>query len=150
MSKTFVVAGDHNQAMNWIKSDISRQAMICGTWRSISDYVIVTDSNKLRGVKDPHGVFIGTWKDRVDIKVIVEILLSQSTTTNPSLGKIWREVKDKVKPTPKKVFVGRGVTGIWVDEYDDSVKQAAQNLAKHIDDEVMRTMMMKVNSGNNQ
>ena len=147
MSKTFVIAGNRQQADHWIKGNLEKRLQSGITTLSMSDYVVVTDANRLRGISNPHGVFVGTWKDRVDIKDIVETLMIQSTVGNPALGKIWREVKDRVKPTPKKVFVGRGITGVWLDEYSDSVKQAADSLSKEIDDEVLRIIAMKVNSG---
>lgn len=40
----------------------------------MSDYVSVSDANKLRGVRDPNGVLIGSWKMRADILEVLEVL----------------------------------------------------------------------------
>lgn len=147
MSKFFVIAGNKVQADIWIKKDIEKRISCGETSMTLSHYVYVHDAKQLRGVSNPHGVFIGTWKERWDIREVVETLITQSTLPIPQLREIWGEVKDKVKPTPKKVFVGRGVTGVWLHEYGESVNQAADSLAKEIDDAVMRTISRKVNGG---
>lgn len=74
MSKTLVIAGNDAQARNWIGQNITDYANTHGTWRSLSDYITVNDANKLRGFNDPHGVFIGTWYERTDIREILTIL----------------------------------------------------------------------------
>ena len=102
MSKIFVIAGNKYQAEDWIKKNLEKRAMSGETTISRSQYVYVDDATKLRGIRDPRGVFIGTWRERWDIREVVETLMIQSIHVNPTLGKIWGEVKHKVKPTPKK------------------------------------------------
>lgn len=142
MSKIFVIAGNKHQAEDWIKKNLEKRAMSGETTISRSQYVYVDDANKLRGVKDPRGVFIGTWRERWDIREVVETLLVQSVHVNPTLGKIWSEVKDKVKPTPKL----KTLSGGWINE-DLALQEAAKMMARAIDDEVIATVLKKVNGG---
>jgi hypothetical protein len=93
--KKFVVAGNHVQAEDWIKKDLEKRAMRGETTLSRSEYVFVDDASRLKGIKDPRGVFIGTWRDRWDIREVVETLLTQSIHVNPTLGKIWGEVNEE-------------------------------------------------------
>ena len=90
--KTFVVAGTNEQAQNWIRQNITDYATTHGSWRSLSDYIIVNSEMNLKGHSDPHGVFVGTWRERRDLKDIVQLLMVQSTNPNPALGKIWKEL----------------------------------------------------------
>lgn len=73
MSKIFVIAGNYEQAKQWIKQDIEKRTklMYDVSW---SDYVIVKSVDNLRGIQDPHGVFVGTWKQRVDLLQIMNTL----------------------------------------------------------------------------
>lgn len=132
MSRIFVIAGNRQQADQWIKNDLEKRKNSGVTTLSWSDYVVVSDASRVRGVSDPRGVFIGTWRDRVDIKDVVEALLTQSVHVNPTLGKIWGEVKDRVKPTPKL----KPVAGGWINE-EMALQIAADNMAKEIDRLVM-------------
>lgn len=143
MSKIFVIAGNKYQAEDWIKKNLEKRAMSGETTLSRSEYVFVDDASRLRGYRDPRGVFIGTWRERWDIREVVETLLTQSIHVNPTLGKIWGEVKDRVKPTPKL----KRVTGGWINE-ELAIQEAANLLAREIDEEVMKTVMKKINGGN--
>lgn len=131
MTKKFVIAGNHDQAMAWIKSDITKQATIDGRWRSISDYIIVSGIDNIKGFSNPHGVFVGTWRSRTDIVQIVECLLMSSIHVNKDLGKIWGEVKPKTKLTP--------VNGGWINK-NLMIEQAAKELADAIDAQVIQVM----------
>lgn len=88
MSKTFVIAGSFIQANDWIQQNITDYANTHGAWRSfLGDYIIVSDSNKIRGVSDPHGVFIGTWYERIDIREILTMLLERCRNDNKGVLK---------------------------------------------------------------
>lgn len=39
---------------------------------SLSDYVYVSDEDKLRGMQEVHGYFIGTYRQRPDLRIIVQ------------------------------------------------------------------------------
>lgn len=75
VNKTFVIAGNEQQANDWVKRNIIDLAITHGISRSLSDYVSVSNINKLRGLGEPHGVFCGTWYERTDIREILTILL---------------------------------------------------------------------------
>ena len=88
--KIYVVAGTRWEAKEWIMQDIEKKYPNDPSV-TISNYVYVDSPNRLRGLNDPHGVFIGTWRSRSDIKEIVENLL-QCCYRNPALEKIKEEL----------------------------------------------------------
>lgn len=92
MAKIFVIAGTVEQARLWIKENLKKRMDSGVTTLSHSDYVIVDSVYRLRGVSEPHGVFIGTWKLRDDILTIVQELRIHSMH-NPALAKIHTELK---------------------------------------------------------
>ena len=129
--KTFVIAGNRAEADDWIKKDLKKRHAQGYTTLSWSDYVVVRDSTTLRGLRDPHGVFIGTWRERKDMEDIFVALLSSITITNNAhrvVNQLWGEWKEGInKPTPKKATT----------PYYD----AAKMLADEIDREVMQRAM---------
>ena len=115
MSKTYVIAGTNQEAQYWIKQDLDKIHSSKPSSRSMSDYVYVSKAEDLRGIKDPHGVFIGNWMGRPDILDIVEQLIMCSRQPNAALGKIHKDLKPKIPPKPK--FLGKSYTSIIVDEW---------------------------------
>ena len=97
MNKIYVIAGTLWQAKEWIKQDIEKKYPTNPSL-TISHYVYVDSPSKLRGYNDPHGVFIGTWRSRSDIKEIVETLL-QCCYRNPALEKIHQELLSQHNPS---------------------------------------------------
>lgn len=98
--KKFVIAGTSHQANHWIKADLDKRSKAGETTLSWSEYVAVTDATRMRGISNPHGVFVGTWRERYDIKHIVETLMIQSIHPNAALDKIWKELNENNLPTP--------------------------------------------------
>ncbi len=90
--KKFVIAGTNHEANDWIRRDMEKRHISGITTLSRSEYVYVADPIVLRGFRDPHGVFIGTWRERKDIKLVVETLFLQCVHINPQLEMIRREV----------------------------------------------------------
>jgi hypothetical protein len=88
--KIYVVAGTRWEAKGWIMQDIEKKYPTNPSL-TISHYVYVDSPSRLRGLNDPHGVFIGTWRSRNDIKEIVETLL-QCCYRNLELEKIHQEL----------------------------------------------------------
>lgn len=142
MSKIFVIAGSYFQAEEWIKSNLEKRSNSGVTTLSRSEYVYVSNASDIRGYHNPHGVFIGTWKERHDIREIVQALMVQSDLPIPKLREIWGEVKHRVKPTPKQPPLHK-VAGGWA----VGVDEAAVRLAQAIDDEVLKNLMHKINGG---
>lgn len=124
--RVFVISGNHEQFADYV-----RDKPLNGNKK----YVYVADVIYLRGIVNPHGVFIGTWRNRADILEIIDQLRISSSNHNPVLDRLRNEVAwdPKIK--------GKTITGVWLDEYDDSVKHAAAMMAKEIDAEVLRQVM---------
>ncbi len=134
MSKIFVIAGTAHEANYWIINHLGKRYP-SNTSASMSDYVYVSSPNSLKGVRDPHGVFVGNWLGRPDIFEIVEALMLASVHVNPALGKIYDDLKPKVRPTPKL----KPVNGGWINT-SIAVQIAAQELAKEIDNHIVQEL----------
>jgi hypothetical protein len=76
--KTLVIAGNAIEAKYWIIQDLGKKYP-SNTSLSMSDYIIVSSPDHLRGMKDPTGIFVGTWKQRPDIFEILNMLLVNMT-----------------------------------------------------------------------
>jgi len=76
--KTLVVAGTYHEANYWIIQDLGKKYPSM-TSLSMSDYSIVHNPDQLRGMRDPKGIFIGTWRNRKDIFEILNMLLVNIT-----------------------------------------------------------------------
>lgn len=100
MSKIFVIAGNRQQADNWIKQHLIKRQESGVTTLSWSDYVVVTGAERLRGWNEPHGVFVGTWRDRSDMEEIFQTLLvchSISDKSHRVINQLWGEWKSYVQ-----------------------------------------------------
>lgn len=81
--KTLVIAGTALEALRWINTDL-QQRWPSNNALSMTDYTIVHSPDVLRGIVNPTGRFIGTWRDRPDIFEILNTLL---VSTTPSTTK---------------------------------------------------------------
>jgi hypothetical protein len=138
MSKIFVIAGTYQEAQLWIAKNYQERVAIGDQQASTRDYKYISHADDIKGYTNPHGVFVGNWLGRPDIFEIVEALMLRSTHVNKALGKIYSDLKPKVRPTPK--LTGSQITQAYVDE-------AAQLLAQEIDAEVLRNLARKINGG---
>jgi hypothetical protein len=57
-----------------------------------TDYVYVRAERQLIGIQNPHGVFYGSWRNRDNIKEIVQRLVINSTQFNPVIDRIWKSL----------------------------------------------------------
>lgn len=137
MSKTYVIAGTNHEAQYWIINDLGKRYPT-NTSLTMSHYVYVSHANDLRGIQNPHGVFVGNWLGRPDILEIVEQLMMCSTVPNPALGKIYKDLLPKVRPTPK--LRGINPTQVYIDE-------AASLMAQQIDAEIVANIAKRINGG---
>jgi hypothetical protein len=87
--KTLVIAGNANEAKHWIITDLGKKYP-SNTSLSMSDYIIVHHPDQLRGMRDPSGIFIGTWKQRKDIFELLNMLLVNMI--EPSKHKIIQDL----------------------------------------------------------
>lgn len=129
--KTFVIAGTRQEFNAYVKS--KEQNNLVGP-----QYIYVDSPIRIRGIQDPHGVFVGNWLGRPDIVEIVETLMIASVHSNPALGKIYTQVKPKVKPTPK--YKGLQINTMIVDE-------AAKLMGEAMDQEILKNLHNKINGG---
>ena len=139
MTKIFVIAGNFEQANDWMKKDIKRRWEAGETSITLSHYIYVDSPTRVKGYLNPHGVFVGSWRERKDILDIAITLHVSSANNNPALMDIIRELR----PTPKQ-FVGKGyvqVTG------RQAIEQAADDLAKNIDQHLLEEFTRRINGG---
>lgn len=101
--KIFVIAYSKAEADHWIKSNIDKRLKQGITTLSLSEYVYVDNALRIRGIQDPHGVFVGRWRERLDIVEIVENLLANSIHVNKEL----QRVRDEITPRPIRITIGR-------------------------------------------
>ena len=92
MDKIFVIAGDDKEAFKWMAEDSLRRWCKGVTSASLSEYIICRGVLNIQGCRNPHGFFIGTWRDRPDIKDIIMALMMATDETNLKLRKIWNEI----------------------------------------------------------
>lgn len=77
MTKYYVVAGNRNEFQEFIHRK-SGELWQAGKDVSFSHFVYVDSEEKLAGVQNPHGWFYGTWRQRKDIRILLEVLHSRS------------------------------------------------------------------------
>jgi len=87
--KILVIAGTEHEANYWIIQDLGKKYP-SNTSLSMSNYSIIHNREHLQGMRDPSGVFVGTWRERADIFEILNMLLVRMT--DPSKHKIIQDL----------------------------------------------------------
>jgi len=77
--KQLVIAGTYEQAQLWIHNDLTKRSAAGETTLSLSQYTVVNNPDQLRGMRDPTGIFVGSWRERKDIFEILNMLLVNMT-----------------------------------------------------------------------
>jgi hypothetical protein len=90
--KTIVIPGNYNQGLNWADRHARNRWNNGNTSVSLRDYIIVATVDQIRGIRNPHGVLVGTWRERDDIIEILQMLHYQSDIENPALLQIWNSL----------------------------------------------------------
>jgi len=92
-TKFYIIAGTHDQARDYIKKHCAERFMNGDNSASLSDYVDVGvgDVSKLRGVRNPRGVFVGSWLQRRDIHDICILLNSAHDYSNVVIHRVMQE-----------------------------------------------------------
>jgi hypothetical protein len=81
--KIYVIPGNQKQGLDYVKKHCMNRIIDGETSASMSDYVIVTEGqvDKLRGIHNPRGVFVGTWKERKDLHdICIQLNLSHDNS----------------------------------------------------------------------
>jgi hypothetical protein len=70
--KFFIIAGTHEQYRNWVKKNFDR-IYESDPFKSISlsNFVYVSNPDTFLGLREVHGYFVGTFRNRPDIIPIV-------------------------------------------------------------------------------
>ena len=141
----YVVAGTADEAYNYINRKIAERVSNGENISRISEYKYVDSVNSIRGIRNPTGVFIGTWRERKDIFDIVSVLRSSHDVPNKALRKVWQDlVMTGATPVPGLTPVPGG----WVNT-TLATDHAAAMLAQAIDEEVLAMALKNVNGGRN-
>lgn len=98
----YIIAGKEPEAYEYINRKLEERIRNGEKVSSIDDYKYVHSIDVLRGIRNPTGVFIGTWIERKDLAGIFQTLLystdikEKQTLINTLWGK-WKEHHDKDK-----------------------------------------------------
>lgn len=88
----FIIAGNYDEAKNFMVNKIGDMWMEGNTSMSLSNFTYVSHWTKLKGLRNAHGWFVGTWRQRSDIKQIVEQLWLTQDFPKETLREIFREI----------------------------------------------------------
>lgn len=91
--RIFVISGTNEEYSKFIRKKCEELYLANNTSISLSNFVFVSSVDKLRGYRDPHGYFIGTWCNRRDIEDILYVIEAASTTSNFALDKVFLEYR---------------------------------------------------------
>ena len=107
MSKIYVIAGNAQQATDWIKSHIHKSIMSTTSNNEPirqSDYCIVNGETNLFGVANPSGYFVGSWITRNDLDGIFMKLLSHTQTTTTKHKVLYRLYNEWMESRGRVVY----------------------------------------------
>jgi hypothetical protein len=71
--KIYVIAGNYMEFRDFVEKNIQEELQRGNRSITLSHYIFVTDIAQLRGLRNPHGYFYGTWRERLNI---IEILMN--------------------------------------------------------------------------
>jgi hypothetical protein len=89
----YVIPGTRYQGEAWVREQCYKRFNAGENNVSPSEYVIIPEGSvdRLRGLREPHGVFIGSWRRRSDLHDICIQLNLCHSYRNPAIHKIMRE-----------------------------------------------------------
>jgi hypothetical protein len=132
-----IVAGNYAEYANYKRHKLNLALMNddAGLGMEIQAYRYVDSADKIRGMRDVTGVFIGSWRSRKDILEIVAQLRFLMSQRNHALEKVWNELCSKA-------------TALQVNEAVSapSVRRAADELAAEIDRHVLEKLMQQTHT----
>ena len=74
-----LIAGNPQEAQYWLSKNYPLE----------EEHRYVHNEEQLRGIENPHGIFIGSWIYRKDIDVIIQALITSTRIQNPQLMKAY-------------------------------------------------------------
>jgi hypothetical protein len=91
--KIYVIPGTHTEGAMYAKEQCQLRWNSGDTSACLSDYVVVEYGrvDKLRGVRNPHGMFVGTWREREDLHDICIQLNLSHDHQNAAIQKIMKD-----------------------------------------------------------
>jgi hypothetical protein len=101
--KIFIIAGNYNEYKDWVQKNMARLYSENNSI-SLSNFVYVDSIDRLRGRKEVHGFFIGSFENREDfkkIKAYIEVVNSLNKTIKDNFAN-----PDDVKDVVKKINGG--------------------------------------------
>lgn len=84
----YIISGTEPEAYEYINRKLEERIRNGESVSSIDDYKYVHSPEVLRGIKNPSGVFLGTYKDRKDILEIIQLLILYTDKDSKSYGKL--------------------------------------------------------------
>ena len=87
--KSYIIAGNHAEYIDWLNRKIVSPSL----------FVYVSGPDTIRGIRNPHGRFIGTWYNRPspEIDAIFHRLIVSSDDGESfnRLAKLWHEWREQ-------------------------------------------------------
>lgn len=120
--RVWVVSGTEGQFYDYIKDK---------PLNSDKKYFYVYSPDTLRGFVNPHGVFVGTWRNRLDIHDIIHQLIISTRTDTSNLSKLFLtlpEQNHRIKTAQQTL--------------EDAIEAASLAMAKRIDSDVLQQLRM--------
>ena len=94
----YVIAGTEAQAYEYINRKLEESISNGLNPVNIQEYKYVHSPDVFRGIRDPSGVFIGTWESRKDMEEIFQALLTSidiKSQKHRIVNDIWSKWNDK-------------------------------------------------------
>jgi hypothetical protein len=95
--KFFVVSGNRKQFDEFILRKAGELWMSGYTHISLSNFIHVSNADKLMGQRNCHGWFVGTWYDLPDLQDILKVLIVRtdgSTSHFVKINELAREIRE--------------------------------------------------------
>ena len=145
MQTIYVIAGNRNEYQEYSRSDRRDY---------LKTYYYVRDVDSLRGVRNPDGVFIGSFKNRPDIKELLAYMLV--VMDNPNKIKVIRNIYESIQQveytatmTSLKNQYYNLTTAVWkannpsstYDTFKKTLDAKAAAMANELDQELLKELL---------
>lgn len=93
-NKYFIVAGTHQEFRTWLQLNRRRFA-----YNNINDFIYVDRPMVFLGYANPHGFFVGSFRQRPDLLEIVQTIIINSSAMSLQAKK---ELMNRLLPTAER------------------------------------------------